>query len=142
MSRCSSLGEATAAGAKAENVEEITVLAELESAFGENPTAFNGERYAASPNTEDNLGEGALDNAKPQTCYFGSSTITVRKIKEMEERGYFPEGKGRAPRTETMPEPNGDEVVVYEDFFSPAYACLHILPWLIFFHIFRHSCIS
>jgi hypothetical protein len=35
-----------------------------------------------------------------------------QKIMEMEERGYFPEGKGRAPGTETVPEPNDDEVVV------------------------------
>jgi hypothetical protein len=54
---------------------------------------------------------------KLRTCYFGSSTITVSKIKEMEERGYFPEGEGRAPGAETVPEPNGDEAIVYEDFF-------------------------
>jgi hypothetical protein len=35
----------------------------------------------------------------------------------MEERGYFPEGEGRAPGAETVPEPNGDEAIVYEDFF-------------------------
>jgi hypothetical protein len=41
-------------------------------------------------NSEDNLTEGASDNAKLRMCYFGSSTITVGKIKEMEEKGYFP----------------------------------------------------
>jgi hypothetical protein len=40
-----------------------------------------------------------------------------RKIKEMEERGYFSEGEGRAPGTETAPELNGNEAVVYEDIF-------------------------
>jgi hypothetical protein len=34
MSRCSSLGEVTAAASKAEKVEEITVSAELERVFG------------------------------------------------------------------------------------------------------------
>jgi hypothetical protein len=85
-------------------------------------------------NVEDNLGEGALDNAKLQTCYFGSSTITVGKIKEMEEKVYFPEDDGRAPRTEIVPEPNGDEAAVYEDFFiaglrkppHPALAVIHL----------------
>jgi hypothetical protein len=92
MPHCSSLGEAAAVAAEVENVEEITVSTELERPFGENPAASDGERYAASPNAEDDLGEGASDNEKLQTCYFGSSTITVGKIKEMEERGYFPEG--------------------------------------------------
>jgi hypothetical protein len=46
-----------------------------------------------------------------------SSTITVGKIKEMEEKCYFPEGEARAPGDETVQEPNGDKAVVYEDFF-------------------------
>jgi hypothetical protein len=92
-----------------------------------------------NPNTEEDMGEGASDSAKPRTCYFGSSTITVKNIKEMDERGYFPEGVGRAPGIETVPEPNDDEAVVYD---LPACACLHILHWLIFFYIFRRSCIS
>jgi hypothetical protein len=117
MSRCSSLGEVATTAVEVENVEEITVSAKLEHAFGENPTASDGERYAMSPNAEDDLGKGASDNMKLRTCYFGSSTITVSKIKEMEERGYFPEGEGHAPGAETMPETNGDEVVVYKDFF-------------------------
>jgi hypothetical protein len=50
-------------------------------------------------------------------CYFGSLTITVRKIKEMEERGYFPEGVGHAPGIETVLEPNGDKAIVYKDFW-------------------------
>jgi hypothetical protein len=117
MSHCNSLGEVAADVVEAENVEEITILAELERTFGENPAIFDGERHAVSPNAKDYLGKGASDSAKPRTCYFGSSIITVRKIKEMEERGYFPEGECRAPGTETVLEPNGDEAVVYEDFF-------------------------
>jgi hypothetical protein len=35
----------------------------------------------------------------------------------MEEKGYFLEGEARAPGAETVLEPNGDETVVYEDFF-------------------------
>jgi hypothetical protein len=54
---------------------------------------------------------------KLRTCYFGSSTITVGKIKEMEERGYFLEGEGCAPGAVTVPEPNGDEAIIYGDFF-------------------------
>jgi hypothetical protein len=45
MSRCNPLGEAATAAAEVENMEEITVLAELECTFGENPAASDGERY-------------------------------------------------------------------------------------------------
>jgi hypothetical protein len=53
---------------------------------------------------------------KLRTCYFGSLTITISKIKEMEEKCYS-EGEARAPGAETVPEPNGDEASIYEDFF-------------------------
>jgi hypothetical protein len=49
--------------------------------------------------------------------YFGSSTITVGKIKEMVEKGYFLEGRARALGMKTLLEPDDDKVVVYEDFF-------------------------
>jgi hypothetical protein len=125
MSRCSPLGEAAAAGVEVENMEETTVSAELECTFGENPAASDGERYAVSPNAEDDLEKGASDNAKLQMCYFRSSTITVGKVKEMEERSYFPKGEAHAPRAETMLEPNGDEAIIYEDFFITG---LHMPP--------------
>jgi hypothetical protein len=83
-----------------------------------------------SLNAEDDLGEGASDSAKPRMCYFGSSTITVGKIKEMEERGYFPEGEVRAPGTETVPEPNDDEAIVYKDFFIVC-LCMPLHPTLV-----------
>jgi hypothetical protein len=37
--------------------------------------------------------------------YFSSSTITVGKIKEMEEKGYFAKDDARALDAEIMPEP-------------------------------------
>jgi hypothetical protein len=117
MSHYSSLGEVAVAAAEAENVEEITVSAELERVFGQNPASSDVERHTVSPNADDDLGEGILASAKPRMCCFGSSTITIGKIKGVEERGYFPEGEGRAPGTKTVPEPNGDEAVVYDDFF-------------------------
>jgi hypothetical protein len=117
MSRCSPLSEATATAREVENMAEITVSAELEHKFGENPAASDDERYATSPNAEDDLDEGASDNVELQTCYFGSLTITVGRIKEMEERGYFPKGEGCTPGAKTVLEPNGDEAIVYENFF-------------------------
>jgi hypothetical protein len=49
--------------------------------------------------------------------YFGSSTITICKIKEMTEKTYFPEDGAHAPRAEIVSEPDNNEAVVYEDFF-------------------------
>jgi hypothetical protein len=43
--------------------------------------------------------------------------ITVDKIKEMMEKGYFLAGEARAPGAKTVPESGNDEAVVYEDFF-------------------------
>jgi hypothetical protein len=103
MSRCSPLSKAAATAAEVDNMEEITVSMELERAFRENPAAFDGERCDASPTAEDDLDEGASDKVKLQACYFGSSTITVGKIKEMEEKGYFLEGEARTPGAETVP---------------------------------------
>jgi hypothetical protein len=49
--------------------------------------------------------------------YFGSLTITISKIKEIEDKGYFPKYEARAPGAKTMLEPNNDKAVVYEKFF-------------------------
>jgi hypothetical protein len=57
MSHCSPLSEAAAAAVEVENMEETAVSAELERTFGENPTASNSERYAASMNAEDDQDE-------------------------------------------------------------------------------------
>jgi hypothetical protein len=96
MSHCSPLDEVAAAAAGVENMEETTVSAELESSFGENPTACDGKRYVVSLNAVDDLTEGASDNAKLRTCYFRSSTITVGKIKEMKKKLLF---RGRGSHT-------------------------------------------
>jgi hypothetical protein len=117
MARCSPLGEAAATVVEVENIDEAVVAAELERAFGENCVTSDGENCPASLDAEDALVEGASDGEKLRTYYFGSSTITVGKIKEMVEKGYFLEGEARVPGAETVPEPNSNEVMVYEDFF-------------------------
>jgi hypothetical protein len=79
------------------------------SVHGENPTASDGEDHLASPDAEDALSEGGSGNENSLTYYFRSSTITVGKIKEMVEKGYFLEGGASTPRDEIMPEPDNDE---------------------------------
>jgi hypothetical protein len=50
--------------------------------------------------------------------YFGPSTVTVSCIMEMIDYGYFADGAARVPGEETVPEPNGDEAVMFEEFFT------------------------
>jgi hypothetical protein len=63
------------------------------------------------------------------------STITVSKIKEMEEKGYFVEDETRTPGSNTMLEPNAVEAVVYEDSFV---AVLRMPPHLALADILLH----
>jgi hypothetical protein len=128
MSRYSPLGEAAAATTEVENMEETMVSTELECTFGENPAFSDGERYAVSPNVEDNLDEGALDNAKLRTCYFESLTITVGKIKEMEERGFFSEGEARTPELKPCKSQMAMKPSYTRTFSLLACACLRIRP--------------
>jgi hypothetical protein len=118
MACCSPLDEAAIGMAEVENMDEAIIAVELEHAFEENPVASNVERHPVSSNTEDTLSEGGSGNENSRTYYFGSSTITIGKIKEMVEKGYFPEGGERSPGMETVSEPDDDEAMVYEDFFT------------------------
>jgi hypothetical protein len=117
MAHCSPLDEAVAGMAEVGNMDEAVVVAELERAFRENHAASNVEWRPARPDAEDILSEGGSGNKNSRTYYFGSSTITVGKIKEMVEKGYFLKGRAHTPGIEIVPEPDDDEAIVYEDFF-------------------------
>jgi hypothetical protein len=117
MASCSPLGEVAANATEVENIDEVVVVAELEHVFGEDPAASDGEKCRARPDIEDTLKEGVSDDANSKTYYFGLSTISVDKIKEMEEKGYFLEDEAHTLGVETVLEPNDNEAVVYEDFF-------------------------
>jgi hypothetical protein len=140
MSHCSPLGKAAAAAVEVENVEEITVSAELERAFGENPVASDGEGYAASLNTEDDLDECALDNAK-------LATLGHRPTQSVKSRRWKREVISRRARVAHLGlRPCWSHITTKlsytRTFLIPACACLRILPWLIFYCISRRSCIS
>jgi hypothetical protein len=104
MAGCGSSDEAGRI-AVVEDMDETLIAAELERAFGEGDNA----------NAED-MGV-PREGAAAHTHYFGSSSITIGKIKEMEEKGYFARDEARAPGAETVPEPRDNEAIVYEDFF-------------------------
>jgi hypothetical protein len=117
MAHCSPLVKAATGAAGVEAMDEVVVAAKLEHAVGENLAASSGEKCLVSPDAEDTLSEGGSESENSWTYNFGSSTITVGKINEMVEKGYFPEGGARTLGAEIVPEPDNDEAVVYEDFF-------------------------
>jgi hypothetical protein len=49
----------------------------------------------------------------------------ARQICEMVDTGYFPKGKGRELKEETISKPHPDEAVIFEEFLS---ACLWMPP--------------
>jgi hypothetical protein len=104
MAHCGSFGEAGRL-VGVEDMDEALIAMELEHAFGEDPVV--------SLTAEDVPNEGAA----VRMHYFGSLTIIVGKIKEMEEKGYFVKDEACAHGAETMPEPRADETMVFEDFF-------------------------
>jgi hypothetical protein len=119
MASCSPLSEvATANATEVENVDRVVGMAKIVWIVSEKPATSDGEGHNSSLDAAgDSLGEGASNDENSRTYYFGSSTIAVGKIKEMVEKGYFVKGEAHAPEAETLPEPDSDEAIVYEDFF-------------------------
>jgi hypothetical protein len=60
---------------------------------------------------------------------FGASFVTVGRIRQLESLWYFAKNSAHEPRNEIVPEPNDDEVVVFEECFA---AGLPMLPHLVF----------
>jgi hypothetical protein len=50
----------------------------------------------------------------------------LARVQDMQRLGYFGGGVGRVPGAEEVPEPEG-ELVVFEAFSSPDFACRHIV---------------
>jgi hypothetical protein len=62
--------------------------------------------------------EGESDGGShTRNCYFGPSTVTMSRIHEMMDQGYFVEGGARVPGEETIPELDSNKAIVFEDFF-------------------------
>jgi hypothetical protein len=66
------------------------------------------------------------------TVEFGVSRISLVRVQDMQQLGYFGSAVGRVPGAEEVPEPEG-ELVVFEAFSPLAFVCLHIALW-------RRSC--
>jgi hypothetical protein len=74
--------------------------------------------------------------------YFSLSTITIGKIKEIVEKGYFLEGGAREPGPKLC-----QSWITMKPWYTMtslllACSCLHIWPWLIFCCTSKRDCIS
>jgi hypothetical protein len=68
--------------------------------------------------SHDESSDDTDEGSHTRSFYFGPSTVTVSRIHGMIDNDYFAEGMARELREETVPEPNGDEVVVFVEFFT------------------------
>jgi hypothetical protein len=59
-----------------------------------------------------------VDKGAHSWSFFGPLIVTISRIRGMIDSGYFAEGMGHEPRQETVPEPNPNEAVVFEEFFA------------------------
>jgi hypothetical protein len=84
-------------------------------------------KSAVLSDTGSHIGAGGdMDEGSHTWSYFfRPSTVTVSRIHRMIDNDYFMEGMGREPGEEIVSEPNPDEAVVFEEFFS---ACLRMPP--------------
>jgi hypothetical protein len=120
MAHCSPLGEvATANVAETENVAEIENVVEVVPSGGGNevPMASGDEGHASSGGEMD----GSTDEGPPTTRIHGLTIsglvlLPLAALRKMVENGYFVDGEAQAPGTETVPELDDDEAVVFEFF--------------------------
>jgi hypothetical protein len=118
---CSPLSKVAAANvAEVENQSRVASTVEVARTVGasEVPAASDDERRLSSlGGTDNSLGGGVSDDENSWTYNFCTSTITLDRIKEMVEKGYFTDGEAHTPAAEAVLEPAADKAVVYEDFF-------------------------
>ena len=81
----------------------------------------------AEASSKDLSGTVAAAELRPgDIVEFGVSRMSLVRVQDMQRLGYFGGGVGRVPGAEEVPEPEG-ELVVFEAFSSPAFACLRIV---------------
>jgi hypothetical protein len=91
------------------------------------PTASDDEKCLLSPGGTDNsLGEGASDDENSWTYNFRTSTITIGRMKEMVEKGYFVDGEARTPRLKRCRSRIATKLACMKVSLLPAYTCLCI----------------
>jgi hypothetical protein len=146
MAWCSPLSEIVATNiAGAKNLDTTgcpTKMARIVGG-GEMPGAPDDDGRARSARaTEDSTGGGASDGENSQMYYFGASTLTLGKIKEMVKRDILQRAKPerlwrKQFRSLTLTKPS-----CMRTFSLLVCACICIQLWLIFYYTFRRNYIS
>jgi hypothetical protein len=92
-------------------------------------TARRRRRYVAMPSSSysaadtppagaDTLSNVVVEELRPgDTVEFGASRVSLVRVQDMQQLGYFGGGVARVPGAEEVPEPEG-ELVVFEAFFA------------------------
>jgi hypothetical protein len=58
------------------------------------------------------------EGSRTRIYYFGPSTVTVSRIREMTNHAYLTNDITHVLEEETIPKPNADEAVLFEEFFT------------------------
>jgi hypothetical protein len=86
-------------------------------AEGEGATDRTKLIQASDTDSHSRAGGDCDEGSHSWSYYFRPLMITISRIREMINREYFAEGIACVPREETIPELNGDEVIVFEKLF-------------------------
>jgi hypothetical protein len=81
----------------------------------------SGESHGNTGSVEGSRSVRMSDVGSQSSCNFGPSTITVSRIREMTEQRCFAEGGARASGEENIPEPEDDETILFEEFFTTGF---------------------
>jgi hypothetical protein len=88
------------------------------TASGSSSGGDSGDRFRDGTDGHDEE-SGTVDLREVERSYdFGSATVTVGCIRQLEALGYFIEGSAHEPSEEVVPDPGGDGAVVFEEFFA------------------------
>jgi hypothetical protein len=83
----------------------------------------------AGASSEETLSNVAVEELRVgDTVEFGVSRMSLVRVQDMQQLGYFGDRVARVPGTEEVPEPEG-ELVVLEAFSLLAFVCPHIDLW-------------
>jgi hypothetical protein len=91
---------------------------EERDASSEGSTERTGSAQASDVGSHSRTGEDTDEGSCTRSYYYGPSTVTVSCVRKMVDRGYFADGMAHVLGEETISEPNDNEVVVFEEFFT------------------------
>jgi hypothetical protein len=73
---------------------------------------------ASDVGSQSHAGGDSDEGSHTHSYYFGPSTVAISCVQKMIDCGYFTEGSSRVPGEETVPRPDSDEAIMFEDYFT------------------------